>query len=74
MKMTSKLANQLMDDLCCVAISANGGVPMDENGECCITDEQLEAAQGYARAIFVSLLSTWEELMGEEWEIGDKED
>jgi hypothetical protein len=47
---------------------------MDENGECCITDEQLEAVQGYARAIFTSLLSTWEELMGEEWEIGDEED
>lgn len=74
MKMTSKLANQLMDDLCCVAISANGGVPTDENGECCITDEQLEMASTYAKATFLSLLSAWEKLMGEEWEIGDEED
>ena len=32
MKMTSKLANTLMDCLACVAISANGGVEVDKNG------------------------------------------
>ena len=60
MRMTNKLANQLMDDLACVAISANG-IPE--------TKEEFDKVTEYARNTFVNLLTEWEELKGEEWEI-----
>ena len=39
MKMTQKLANDLMDCLTCLAISALDGVRIDENGEPYVPDE-----------------------------------
>lgn len=64
MVMTEKLANQLMDSLACVAISANG-IPK--------TEEQFEKVSEYARNTFMSILGAWEELKGEEWEIEEAE-
>lgn len=64
MKMTLKLANQLMDSLACVAISANG-IPE--------TEEQFDKVSEYARNTFMSIVGAWEELKGEEWEIEEAE-
>lgn len=74
MKMTNKLANDLMDCLACVAISANGGCPMDEHGEPCISEEQMEAVNTYAREAFCAILGQWEDLTGEEWEIEEADE
>ena len=64
MIMTKKLADQLMETLMCVAISATGGV--DPNN---IDEKQMEYCGEYANTTFVELLEAWEELTGEEWEI-----
>lgn len=69
MKMTQKLATDLMDILAAVAISANGGISIDENGEPDITEEQIELVNEYSRNTFTTILKQWEETMGEEWEI-----
>ena len=74
MKMTSKLANTLMDCLACVAISANGGVEVDKNGNPITTEEQMQKVSEYAQKTFVDILAPWEELMGEDWEIEEDED
>ena len=67
MVMTEKLANQLMDTLACVAISATGGAIQDANGH--FNQEQMEFAQAYARQTFCDILEAWEEQMGKEWDI-----
>ena len=67
MVMTEKLANQLMDTLACVAISATGGAIQDADGN--FNQEQMEFAQAYARQTFCDILETWEEQMGKEWNI-----
>jgi hypothetical protein len=67
MVMTEKLANQLMDTLMCVAISATGGAIQDTNGH--FNQEQMEFAQEYARQAFCDILGAWEEQMGKEWSI-----
>lgn len=72
--MTEKLANQLMDTLTCVYISAMGGVPTDENGEVCMTNEQFEAVELYARSKFCEILEEFEENLGEEWKIECEEE
>ena len=64
MIMTKKLADQLMETLMCVAISATGGV--DPNN---IDEKQMEYCGVYANTTFVELLEAWEELTGKEWEI-----
>ena len=64
MVMTEKLANELMDVLACVALSATGGVDPDN-----IDEEQVEYAQEYAKNTFCELLNAWEELTGKEWDI-----
>lgn len=64
MVMTEKLANELMDLLACVALSATGGVDPDN-----IDERQLEYAQEYAKNTFCELLGAWEELTGKEWDI-----
>ena len=64
MVMTEKLANELMDLLACVALSATGGVDPDN-----IDEEQVEYAQEYAKNTFCELLNAWEELTGKEWDI-----
>lgn len=69
MVMTEKLANQLMDTLACVAISATGGAIEDANGN--FNQEQMEFAQAYARQTFCDILEAWEEQMGKEWNIGE---
>lgn len=74
MKMTNKLANTLMDSLACVAISANGGARVDEDGNIIVTNEDLQKVSKYAQKTFLEILTPWEELMGEEWEIEEDED
>ena len=64
MVMTEKLANELMDVLACVALSATGGVDPDN-----IDEKQVEYAQEYAKNTFCELLNAWEELTGKEWDI-----
>jgi hypothetical protein len=64
MIMTKKLADQLIETLMCVAISATGGV--DPNN---IDEKQMEYCDGYAKTTFCELLGAWEELTGEEWDI-----
>ena len=65
MKMTYKLATRLMDDLFCLAISANGGY--SEN----IPIEALELFQKYAKDRFQNLCEEWEGVMGKEWNISE---
>lgn len=65
MKMTNKLANELMDNLACVAISALG-IPQ--------TEEEFNNITEYARSIFTNILTTWEESLGEKWEIEEDEE
>lgn len=67
MIMTAKLANQLMDTLACVAISATGGAIQDANGH--FNQEQMEFSQKYARQAFCDILESWEEQMGKQWSI-----
>lgn len=61
MKMTQQLANDLMDCLCALAISANGRTPE--------TEEEIAMCQEYAQGVFLSLCEDWEETMGEAWEV-----
>lgn len=65
--MKEKLANQLMDCLACVAISATGGIIQDANGE--FNQEQIDFAEKYARETFYEILGAWEESMEKEWDI-----
>ena len=67
MIMTEKLANQLMDDLMCVAISATGGAIQDSNGHC--NQEQMDFAQEYARQAFCDILEVWEDYTDKQWSI-----
>jgi hypothetical protein len=67
MIMTEKLANQLMETLACVAISATGGAIQDANGH--YNQEQMEFAQEYAKQTFCDILESWEEQMGKKWSI-----
>lgn len=68
MKMTWKLAESLMNDFACLAISANGGVPAEG-----LSDEQMEQVQTYARETFNRICSEWEEFTGKEWDIMEPE-
>ena len=67
MIMTKKLADQLMDDLMCVAISATGGAIQDSNGHC--NQEQIDFAQEYARQAFCDILEAWEDYTDKQWSI-----
>lgn len=69
MKMTKKLADELMDVLMCVALSATGGV--DPNN---LNQDQLDYAEDYAKNTFCELLEEWENLTGVEWEIEAEEE
>ena len=64
MIMTNTLANQLFETLMCVAISATGGVDIDN-----IDQEQMEYAESYAKETFCDLLRAWEEHTGKKWKI-----
>lgn len=61
MRMTQKLANDLMDSLAALAISANGRLPVSE--------EEIESCEKYARETFLRLSEEWEQIIGGTWEI-----
>ena len=67
MVMKEKLANQLMDCLAYVAISATGGIIQNENGD--FSQKQKDFVEKYARETFYNILESWEESMEKEWEI-----
>ena len=67
MIMKEKLANQLMETLACVAISATGGIIRNEKGD--FNQEQVKFAEEYARQTFCNILEAWEESMEKEWYI-----
>lgn len=67
MVMTNELANQLMEDLVCVAISAMGGIIKNEDGS--FDSEQIEMAEAYAKETFCDILEAWEEDNGTRWKI-----
>ena len=69
MIMTQKLANALMDDLFCLAISATGGAIQTDDGEYHCSEEQIEYADKYARETFCSIADSWEELMDKKWSV-----
>ena len=61
MRMTEKLANDLMDNLAALDISANGHLPE--------TEEELQSCERYAKETFLRLCEEWEQTMGGTWEI-----
>ena len=61
MRMTEKLANDLMDNLAALDISANGRLPE--------TEEELQSCERYAKATFLRLCEEWEQTMRGTWEI-----
>ena len=61
MRMTEKLANDLMDNLAALAISANGRIPE--------TEEELQSCERYAKETFTRLCEEWEQTMGGTWEV-----
>lgn len=61
MKMTEKLANDLMDNLAALNISANGRLPE--------TEEELQSCERYAKETFTRLCEEWEQTMGGTWEV-----
>lgn len=70
MKITEKLANSLMDCLCCLAISAvTTHKGADETPET-MSKEHFEAAEAWARDTFVkTLCAEWEDFYDEEMEV-----
>ena len=68
MIMTKKLADQLLETLMCVALSATGGVDPEN-----IDQKQVEYAENYAQETFCDLLEAWEELTGKKWNIKEDE-
>lgn len=67
MIMTNELANSLMEDLICVAISAMGGVIVNEDGS--FDSEQMNMAEEYAKKAFCDILGVWEKFNGTKWKI-----
>ena len=61
MRMTEKLANDLMDNLAALAISANDRLPE--------TEEELQSCERYAKETFTRLCEEWEQTMGGTWEV-----
>ena len=61
MRMTQKLANDLMDSLAALAISANGRLP--------VAEEELQSCGRYAKETFLRLCEEWEQTTGGTWEI-----
>ena len=61
MRMTEKLANDLMDNLVALAISANNHLPE--------TEEELELCENYAKNTFIHLCGEWEKTMKGTWEV-----
>ena len=67
MVMTNELANQLMETLACVAISATGGIIENEDGS--FDEGQVKMAEAYAKETFCDILEAWEEMNGTRWKI-----
>ena len=61
MRMTEKLANDLMDNLASLAISANGRLQE--------TEEELQSCERYAKRTFTHLCKEREQTMGGTWEV-----
>ena len=61
MRMTQKLADDLMDNLASLAISANGRLPE--------TEEELQSCENYAKKTFIHLCEEWEKTMEGTWEV-----
>lgn len=72
MKMPSKFADALMDDLFCLAVFAYAGVSVDGHGDISVDDEVKQIGEEYAKQKFIELCHSWEEVMGEKWEIGEE--
>ena len=76
MIMTEKLANEIMDNLACLAISAMGtegqieGWEKGENENVPIfKEEYTRRVMDYARAKFVEICAEWEHEMGEDFRV-----
>ena len=76
MVMTEKLANEIMDNLACLAISAMGTEGQIEgwekdNGEDVpvFKEEYTQRVLTYAREKFVEICAEWEEEMGEDFQV-----
>ena len=65
MRMTQKLANDLMDSLAALNISANGRLPVSE--------EELQSCGRYAKETFLRLCEEWEQTTGGTWEVTSDE-
>ena len=61
MRMTQRLANDLMDSLAALNISANGRLPVSE--------EELQSCERYATKTFLRLCEEWEDTIGGTWEV-----
>lgn len=61
MRMTQKLADDLMDNLASLAISANGRLPE--------TEEEFQKIEDYAKRTFLHLCKEWEGTMEGTWEV-----
>ena len=76
MIMTEKLANEIMDNLACLAISAMGTEGQierwekDESEDIPIfKEEYTRRVMDYARAKFVEICAEWEQEMGEDFRV-----
>ena len=76
MVMTQKLANEIMDNLACLAISAMGTEGQierweeDENEDVPIfKEEYTRKVLTYAREKFVEICAEWEQEMGEDFRV-----
>lgn len=59
-----KLATDIIDNLFCLCVSANGGLPPGG-----LTEEQEKLCKDYANNKFQTLLKEWQEITGQKWEI-----
>lgn len=69
MEISQALFNELLGCLACVAINAQGGYQVDENGKPVIPDE----ITNYARSTGESLLGMWESITGKKWIVTQEE-
>ena len=76
MVMTEKLANEIMDNLACLAISAMGtegqieGWEKGENEDAPIfKEEYTQRVLTYAREKFIEICAEWEQEMGEDFQV-----
>lgn len=80
MIMTEKLANEIMDNLACLAMSAMGtegqieGWEKDEGEDVPIfKEEYIRKVSNYAKEKFVEICVEWEQEMGEDFRITPNE-